>query len=197
MTRRVIGVEKTVLRWARETAGPTAEAVAATLKRDVGEVRAWEAGEAAPTYSQLEKLAYVVYKRPLAIFFLPSPPVGKRRPRSGTATKGHVTGRAMKAVVGGPSKPRFAYRPDSVSAPGESLRDLLGERLISPSRLAERMGCSVREINEILRGTRAIDGNIARALEAALGTPAQFWLNRERRYRAFLAEQAAPSGRRA
>jgi len=35
---------------------------------------AWESGEAAPTYAQLEKLAYTVYKRPLAVFFLPAPP---------------------------------------------------------------------------------------------------------------------------
>ena len=30
--------------------------------------------EAAPTYSQLEDLAYRVYKRPLALFFFPEPP---------------------------------------------------------------------------------------------------------------------------
>ncbi len=35
---------------------------------------AWESGGAAPTYSQLEKLAYSLYKRPLAVFFLPAPP---------------------------------------------------------------------------------------------------------------------------
>jgi len=48
--------------------------VAKMLKRPPQEVDAWESGESAPTYSQLEKLAYEIYKRPLAIFFLPSPP---------------------------------------------------------------------------------------------------------------------------
>jgi hypothetical protein len=43
------------------------------LKRKPEEVEAWEAGESAPTYPQLEKLAYQIYKRPLAVFFLPTP----------------------------------------------------------------------------------------------------------------------------
>lgn len=75
-----MGIEKTVLRWARETAGLTPKAVAAMLKRDVAEALAWEAGKAAPTYPQLEKLAYIVYRRPLAAFFLPEPPRARRRP---------------------------------------------------------------------------------------------------------------------
>lgn len=74
MSKQVVGIEKAVLQWARESAGLTPEAVAAKLKRDVAEVRAWETGDSAPTYSQLEKLAYTLYKRPLAAFFLPAPP---------------------------------------------------------------------------------------------------------------------------
>lgn len=37
-------------------------------------VESWEAGSAAPTYPQLEDLAYRVYKRPIALFFFPEPP---------------------------------------------------------------------------------------------------------------------------
>ena len=44
------------------------------LKRDPDEILAWEKGKSAPTYAQLEKLAYSLYKRPLAVFFLPVPP---------------------------------------------------------------------------------------------------------------------------
>ena len=44
------------------------------LKRTQEEIEAWESGAEAPTYPQLEKLAYDIYKRPLAIFFLPTPP---------------------------------------------------------------------------------------------------------------------------
>jgi Zn-dependent peptidase ImmA (M78 family) len=48
--------------------------VAAKLKKKVAEIEAWENGNAAPSYPQLEKLAYEMYKRPLALFFLPEPP---------------------------------------------------------------------------------------------------------------------------
>jgi Zn-dependent peptidase ImmA (M78 family) len=48
--------------------------VALRLKQPVEEIEAWETGEAFPSYPQLEKLAYQIYKRPLAVFFLPAPP---------------------------------------------------------------------------------------------------------------------------
>lgn len=70
----VEGIQPAVLRWARETAGLSITEAADALKKPSEEVDAWEKGEGAPTYSQLEKLAYQVYKRPLAVFFLPTPP---------------------------------------------------------------------------------------------------------------------------
>lgn len=51
------------------------EDVAHKLKRSSEEVTAWESEDGiSPTYSQLENLAYKVFKRPLAVFFLPAPP---------------------------------------------------------------------------------------------------------------------------
>lgn len=44
------------------------------MKRPVADIEGWETGASAPSYAQLEKLAYTLYKRPLAVFFLPSPP---------------------------------------------------------------------------------------------------------------------------
>jgi Zn-dependent peptidase ImmA (M78 family) len=70
----VFEVQPTVMRWARETIGMSLDDVAASLKRPVEEIEAWELGSSAPSYPQLEKLAYQIYKRPLAVFFLPSPP---------------------------------------------------------------------------------------------------------------------------
>jgi Zn-dependent peptidase ImmA (M78 family) len=70
----VTGVQPEIFRWARVSVGLSVTDVATMLKRDPEEVAAWEAGTKAPTYPQLEKLAYQVYKRPLAVFFLPSPP---------------------------------------------------------------------------------------------------------------------------
>ncbi len=44
------------------------------LKKDPELIQSWEEGTAAPTYVQLETLAYRVYKRPLALFFFPEAP---------------------------------------------------------------------------------------------------------------------------
>lgn len=77
----VIGVQPAVIRWARESSGMTISDVAARLKKTEAVVRAWESGEpgaSMPTYVQLETLAYELFKRPLAVFFLPEPPLEKR-----------------------------------------------------------------------------------------------------------------------
>lgn len=76
-SKSVTGVNPQILRWARTTVNMTLSQVATTLKRKSEEIEAWENGTSAPTYSQLEKLAYEVYKRPLATFFLPVVPEEK------------------------------------------------------------------------------------------------------------------------
>lgn len=68
-------VKPELLQWARETSGFSIADVSKKLKKSEQEIFDWENGLAAPTYSQLEKLAYEIYKRPLAIFFLPEPPI--------------------------------------------------------------------------------------------------------------------------
>ena len=71
----VVGVQPSVIRWARESMGMSIEDVAHKLKKSSEEVMAWEKEDGvSPTYSQLENLAYKVFKRPLAVFFLPAPP---------------------------------------------------------------------------------------------------------------------------
>ncbi|MBK6957004.1 MAG: ImmA/IrrE family metallo-endopeptidase [Nitrosomonas sp.] len=70
----VLGIQPELLRWARKTVGMSVTEVADSLKRKPEEIESWEAGHSAPTYPQLEKLAYQLYKRPLAVFFLPEPP---------------------------------------------------------------------------------------------------------------------------
>jgi Zn-dependent peptidase ImmA (M78 family) len=73
---RLKSVNPDVLRWARERSGRTLVEVAAEFNRDEAEIEAWESAdsEAAPTYGQLETLAYKLYKAPLAVFFFPEPP---------------------------------------------------------------------------------------------------------------------------
>lgn len=70
-------VNPEVLKWARESAGMTIQDVVLKMKRKkitYEIVHAWETGEKSPSYPQLERLAYELYKRPLALFFFPSPP---------------------------------------------------------------------------------------------------------------------------
>lgn len=72
-----IPVNPDIMRWARETAGYSIEDVVDKIKRKrvtVKVVQDWENGNASPSYSQLEKLAYKIFKRPLALFFFPEPP---------------------------------------------------------------------------------------------------------------------------
>lgn len=73
-TQNLEGIQPGILRWAREQSGKTIEDVGRALKKDATTIEAWEKGQSTPTYVQLEELAYSVYKRPLAIFFLPEPP---------------------------------------------------------------------------------------------------------------------------
>jgi Zn-dependent peptidase ImmA (M78 family) len=71
-----IPVNPEVLRWARETAGFDIDDVVEKLKRKrvtPVTIKSWEKGTASPTYAQLERLAYEIYKRPLALFFFPEP----------------------------------------------------------------------------------------------------------------------------
>jgi Zn-dependent peptidase ImmA (M78 family) len=73
-----IPVNPAILRWARETSGLSVQAVARKLnqKKVTAEtVTSWEMGDGSPSYVQLERLAYQIFKRPMALFFFPEPPV--------------------------------------------------------------------------------------------------------------------------
>lgn len=73
----LIPVNPDILKWARETAGLSVDDVVRKLKRKritAETVLSWENGEGSPSYPQLERMAYKIYKRPLALFFFPEPP---------------------------------------------------------------------------------------------------------------------------
>lgn len=63
-----------VLTWARKTAGMGIEVAAHKAGVKVGQLSSWEDGIARPSLPQLRKLASI-YHRPLAVFYLPEPPV--------------------------------------------------------------------------------------------------------------------------
>jgi len=72
-----IPVNPDMLKWARETAGLDVDDVVRKMKRKritAETVLSWESGEGSPSYVQLERIAYKIYKRPLALFFFPEPP---------------------------------------------------------------------------------------------------------------------------
>lgn len=74
MGEKLTGVNPKIIQWARERARYSLESVAVKFKKDVSVIEKWESGEDFPAYSQLEKLAEI-YKRPLALFFFPEPPL--------------------------------------------------------------------------------------------------------------------------
>lgn len=75
MANQLTAVSPKVLKWARTSLGLDLYEVSHEIGKDVEIVEMWERGEESPTYAQLEKLAYTVYKRPLAMFFMPEPPI--------------------------------------------------------------------------------------------------------------------------
>ncbi len=81
------------------------------------------------------------------------------------------------------------YAPDFVSPPGETVEETLAAIGMSQAELAERTGRPKKTINEIIQGKTAITPETALQLERVLGVPASFWNERERQYRACLAQQ--------
>jgi HTH-type transcriptional regulator / antitoxin HigA len=84
-----------------------------------------------------------------------------------------------------------SYQPDFVTPPGDTLAELLEERGITQSELAQRMRRPLKTINGIVRGKKALTPETALQLERVLSVPASFWLNREQRYQEHLARRTA------
>ncbi len=82
---------------------------------------------------------------------------------------------------------RNEYAPDFVSAPGETLEEVLEMHGMSQAELAERTGRPKKTINEIVKGKAAITPETALQFELVLGIPAAFWTSREQQYREALA----------
>lgn len=68
------GIQPQILIWARESSGLSVTDVAKQIKKPESLIAEWEAGISEPSYALLEKLAYTIYKRPMAVFFFPVPP---------------------------------------------------------------------------------------------------------------------------
>jgi Zn-dependent peptidase ImmA (M78 family)/DNA-binding XRE family transcriptional regulator len=76
MTRSVEAlVRPQLLAWARQSAGLELEVAAKKAGVKPDRLESWERGERRPTIKQLRTLGNI-YKRPIAIFYLPEPPAG-------------------------------------------------------------------------------------------------------------------------
>lgn len=74
MSARAKAITPELLVWARERAGLSVSDVAHYMSKRDEDIVAWESGKAWPTYKQLERLAQGLFRRPVALFFLPEPP---------------------------------------------------------------------------------------------------------------------------
>lgn len=72
--RNPMPINLDILKWARVSLGLSISEVAKRMKKKESEIEDWETGISFPTYSQLEKLAYEIYNRPIALFFFPDIP---------------------------------------------------------------------------------------------------------------------------
>ena len=79
------------------------------------------------------------------------------------------------------------FSPDWVSPPGDTILDMMEERDWSQVELARRLGFSPKHLNQLIKGKASLTDDTALRLERVLGSTANFWLNREARYRERLA----------
>jgi len=82
---------------------------------------------------------------------------------------------------------RGTFRPDWISAPGDTIADILEERDLAPDDLARTIGRSLEETGALLQGRLPLTTDIASRLETAFGVPRSFWMARESMYRRELA----------
>lgn len=79
------------------------------------------------------------------------------------------------------------YQAQTVTSPGETIADLLTEQDVTPATLVAQMGQSLNTIDLMISGQTAITTESATMLERIFGVPADYWINHEREYRAYLA----------
>ena len=73
-------VNSELLRWSRKTAGFDIGVAAKKAQVKEEALKSWERGESRPSIAQIRKLGRV-YKRPIAVFYLPEPPQGFTVPK--------------------------------------------------------------------------------------------------------------------
>lgn len=80
-----------------------------------------------------------------------------------------------------------AFAPDWASPPGDTILDLLEERGWTQQQLADRLGYSLKHVNQLVKGKVPLTDDAAVRLQNVLGVSIGFWLKREALYRERLA----------
>jgi len=83
------------------------------------------------------------------------------------------------------------FTPDWVSAPGDTILDLMEERDWNQVELANRLGFSTKHLNQLIKGKVTLTYETAQKLERVLGSTVSFWMNRESKYRQHVARLEA------
>lgn len=146
MTRRVEALATpTLLRWARESAGFDGETAATKVHVKPERLASWENGETRPTITQLRKLAHI-YKRPIAVFYLPAPPAD---------IEALPDYRRLPGEIAGKESPELRYEIRRATSRREIALELLAEAAEQPPDLPiegqlgedpERLGARIREV---------------------------------------------------
>lgn len=81
------------------------------------------------------------------------------------------------------------FHPNYAIAPGNTLKETLKAIGMTRAEFAKRIGYSIKTINEIIKGEKAITTEMAIKLESAVDIPASFWSSLEYNYRDFLSRK--------
>ncbi len=158
-------IKPELLIWARKSAGYGLEDAAKKLRVDKERLGAWEAGDARPTIAQL-RAAAKLYRRPLAIFYLPEPPRDYQPLRDYRRLPDADLGKLSPELLA------TIRRAHAVREAALELRELDDEDVASPptvdSRLRdpERLGEAARRLLGVTLEQQSIWGDPGRALSA-------------------------------
>ena len=74
------------------------------------------------------------------------------------------------------------YNPDSVSPPGETLKELMHGNRCTPKEFAEKYEHSITYLNWVLEGKASMIATLIRDICLEFETSKEFWEQRDRRY---------------
>lgn len=66
---------------------------------------------------------------------------------------------------------------DFIIHPGETIKEILGEKQMNQEELAIRTGFSPKHVSEVVNGKKGISPSFAKSLEYVFRIPASFWIN--------------------